>query len=366
MKNLYLFIFFIVSLITIISCKDNLVQEKTPQLPEEVFDYNQRLDDAFVNFVSVDNEVATLGRVLFYDKNLSKNKSVSCASCHQQHLGFADNKAFSTGVNVTESRRNSLALSNIFGYSAFFWDRRTFELQDLIFQPITDHIEMGFEKPEDVVERISNTTYYPELFNNAFGNTEVSAEKIEIAMTDFLSSLVSFESKYDLYQKGEAQLSASELIGESIFFTEGRCSNCHGGRNLGGSSGAANIGLELNYADKGIGAFRDEESSNGSFKIPGLRNIALTAPYMHDGRYNTLREVLNHYNTGIIQHPNLSWILTDEFVEIENNPWWNPSNGGTPTRFNFSELELDALEAFLHTLTDYEYINEEMYSDPFH
>ncbi len=371
MKNPIIFLSFFLS-VFFCACADNDNSHNitNPNLPDEAYDYQSRVENFnniyFNASTAIDNDKATLGRVLFYDKHLSINQSISCASCHKQHLGFADNEAFSKGVNVTKTLRNSPSLSNLFRHHRFFWDRRAINLEDLIFQPITDHIEMGFQDTEMLIERINNTSYYPNLFEKAFGNQNITEEKITEAFVHYLNALTSFESDYDKFQNGmdpTLAFSPKELLGRDLFMTKALCSNCHNGPNFGGSS-SANIGLQMEYEDNGIGTRLNDESLNGFFKVPSLRNIALSSPYMHDGRFSTLREVLNHYNNGIIQHPNLSWQLT--IFEEDPFSWWEPpANGGEPIRLNLTEDELDAIEAFLHALTDYKFITEPMYSNPF-
>ncbi len=367
MKNL-IYLSNIILVFCFFSCSDNsgVFEERVPILPENNYDYKIPSDGSLIfgNPPIINDSKATLGRVLFYDNNLSGNKSVSCASCHKQHLGFADNTSFSTGANVTKTLRNSPSLSNLFSYPSFFWDGRTNNLEELIFQPIADHIEMRFSNEEVLVDRLERTSYYPDLFQNAFGSPEINKEKISEAMAEFLESMVGIDSKFDRANSSDlSTFSLSERNGMDLFHGKATCGSCHRDSNLGAMGGAANIGLDIQYEDNGI--------SHGRFKIPSLRNVALSSPYMHDGRFSTLREVINHYNKNIQPHGALSWQLTEEgrqaIEDFNNNGgWWNqPPNGGTPTRLNLTESEIDDLEAFLNTLTDWNYVNDVRFSDPF-
>ncbi|MGB1247439.1 MAG: cytochrome-c peroxidase [Chitinophagales bacterium] len=369
MKKIFFFLF--LSTVLFSCTKDEISSTSGyPTLPAGNFQYsNVDLPDYFPQFnpendTTFDSE-ATLGRVLFYDKKISLNKSISCASCHNQSLGFADNEAFSSGFGLQSTKRNSSSLTNLYRMNRFFWDGRESELSDLIFQPIQDHIEMGFTDENLLVERIANQSYYADLFADAYGDTEVNKERIEHSITAFLESMISYQSKYDKGQEmGFTNFTPEELLGKNIFFSKGKCWNCHNGFNLGGS-GFANTGLYLDYPDNGRG--------DGEFKVPSLRNIELTAPYMHDGSIATLTQVLEHYNSGLASHSNLHWIFTEDADE-NGNPvgfdptigWWEePPNGGNPAPLNLSPDEIKALEAFLNTMTDHSYVSDIKYADPF-
>lgn len=302
---------------------------------------------------------ATLGRVLFYDKKLSFNNTVSCGSCHHQAEGFADSKKFSVGFEGQLTGRNANSIVNASMQSSYFWDGREVRLEDMVLKPINNHIEMGIDKIENLDKKLSGTSYYPELFNKAFGSTEISKVKISKALAQFLRSMVSFGSKADQ----SANLSAQEEKGFQIFINKANCDRCHAGANMrgyyedlsiiGGSVGAfANIGLDEKYSDKGLGAFQAEKE--GYFRVPTLRNIELTAPYMHDGRFGSLEEVVEHYNSGIKNHPLLS-------LELRSN--WDPNS--LPLKLNLTPEEKSDLVAFLKTLTDKKLLADERYSDPF-
>jgi len=303
------------------------------------------------------NDIATLGRVLFYDGKLSKNNATACASCHLQEKAFSDGSVFSTGFGGDQTTRNSLSFQNLSLGNNFFWDSRQRTLQDLIGEPIVNHIEMGIEDLPDLMRKLGETDYYPELFEKAYGTSTITEEKFTKAISQFLASITTTNSAYDrAIQNDFEEFSSLEKLGMAIFYSDkALCGSCHTGANFAApdaidqyynpSRGTTNIGLDLDYADEGrIDGF------GGEFKIPSLRNIALTAPYMHDGRYETLREVLDHYNTGIKPHPNLDFKLLDN---------------GVPIKMGLSSLELDALEAFLQTLTDTDLTTNPAYSNPF-
>lgn len=356
------------------SCKKELSNSAgslTLNLPENTFDYNQKAPRQL--FDTIDNHKATLGRVLFYDKNLSVNKSIACASCHKQHLGFSDNKAFSKGVNVAQTLRNTPPIVNLAYYGSFFWDNREDSLEAMVLMPIQDHIEMGFNDLEQMIFNLKGQSYYDDLFRRAFSTPDINSDRVGSALAEYLRGMFSSESKYEIGKEIDfSNFSSRELVGKEVFFDKAKCSNCHSSTNLDGGSRVANIGLNLNYEDKGVGALRDEIRDYGKFKVPGLRNIALTAPYMHDGRFKTLEEVIQHYNNGVVQHQNVDWRLTtsrDSAFALRDGfdgGWWEePENGGKPLKLNLSEYEIECLIAFLNTLTDHQYINAERYSNPF-
>jgi cytochrome c peroxidase len=312
------------------------------------------------NALEVKNEVATLGRVLFYDTKLSINNVIACGSCHLQSKAFSDVSAGSKGFKGVETTRNSMSIANPILTSNLFWDSRSKSLQDMVLKPVQNHIEMGMEDIAFLKQKLQQTSYYPELFKKAYGNNYVTEQGINTALMQFLASMVSHNSKFDDGAKSKfLNYNTLESLGKDLFMSERlSCNKCHSGVNFtlgdemssnnpyGGSSGAegtANIGLNLVYKDNGKG--------NGKFKIPTLRNVELSAPYMHDGRFKSLEEVVEHYNNGIQAHPNL-----DENLKDKN---------GEPRRLNLSNLEKSALIAFLKTLTDKKYTSDPKYSNPF-
>ncbi len=308
-----------------------------------------------------DNQVtdwgATLGRVLFYDENLSLNNTISCASCHEAENGFSDAAAFSTGFEGNLTGRNSMGLANAKFYNSgrFFWDERANNLENQVLLPIQDHIEMGLTLTQ-LENRVRNEDYYLVLFNAAFGSETVNSDRISLALAQFVRSMLSYNSKYDA---GRSQVNnerdnfpnftAAENQGKAIFFGQGNCDDCHGTESFVGPN-PRNNGLDVVYADNGVGEISGNQNDFGDFKVPSLRNIALTAPYMHDGRFATLAQVVEHYSSGVQNHPNLS-------NQLRQN--------GQPRLGNFSNAEKAALVAFMNTLTDTEFINDVRYSNPF-
>lgn len=314
----------------------------------------------------ISNNSVLLGRVLFYDTKLSINNTISCGSCHRQALAFADNVSFSKGFGNLVTVRNSMSIQNPVNNHNMFWDSRAKSPSDLALMPVFNHLEMGMETDEMLVTKLSNTSYYPQLFQDAFGDRTITRKRISTAIAQFVNCMFSMESKFD---KGTVNsfkdFSPLEMEGKDLFFSSKfKCSECHAGNSFsapdepggeyGGSGGGfgdgsgddpkgtANIGLDMVYKDNGLGS--------GRFKIPSLRNIELTAPYMHDGRFKTLDEVLEHYSHGIQNHPNLD----DKF-----------RTNGQAARLNFTEHDKLALISFLKTLTDYNLITNPKFSDPF-
>lgn len=314
----------------------------------------------------ITNDGATLGRVLFYDKKLSANGTIACASCHQQSKGFSDDAVLSLGFEGGTTGRHSMTLINSRFYrrGRFFWDERASTLEEQVLMPFQDPVEMGMTLNE-VVSTVQAQSYYPQLFENAFGSQEVTSEKISLALAQFVRSIVSYSSKYD---EGRAtapspganfsNFTTEENLGKNIFFATipnggGACFGCHTTEAfISANPGPQNNGLDpVSTTDVGAGSVFNNPIFVGRFKTSTLRNIELTAPYMHDGRFATLEEVVEHYNSGIQAHPTLSPALTD----ANNNP----------IRLNLSDTQKAALVAFMKTLTDTSIATEQKWSDPF-
>ena len=354
-------------------------------LPSEPYKYSAVLPSLFGGKeVAVNDHVATLGRVLFYDKLLSLNNTIACASCHKQQNAFADPVRFSVGFEDKLTGRNSMHIVNAFNKNSFFWDERASSLFDQVLMPVQNHIEMGFESLSDLESKLSSTSYYPELFQKAFGSSQITEQQIAHALEEFIGSMASYRSKYDEgAERGFTNFTQKELLGKTLFLDQLNCGGCHMAPDFTqGWGGGANIGLDENYRDDGMGY--------GHFQVPSLRNVALTAPYMHDGRFQTLEEVVEHYNSGVKAHPQLDWRMIN-FSQSQNgtpNPFeFQPNvaideNGNiiivdvfspntplnvdvTPQRLHLSQSDKDALVAFLNTLSDYEFVTDPKFSDPF-
>jgi cytochrome c peroxidase len=383
MKPVLKFYIFIAMLVCYASCRkstllsddelEKLTLRRYITIPSEPFNYANPDLPAFFNdqFVRIqdntpaDNPVtdwgATLGRVLFYDTRLSKNNTISCASCHQQQFGFSDTAEFSVGFEGGLTQRHSMGLANARYYSngRFFWDERAPTLEAQVLMPIADEVEMGLSL-DSVTRRLRSTEFYPILFRYAFGTEEVSTERISKAMAQFIRSMVSYRSKYD---EGRA-LAASRLdsfpnytpeenLGKFIFMTNKNvnCFGCHNTDVLI-TDNPRNQGLHFGNADSGVFVHTQNPLDIGKFKAPSLKNVALRGRFMHDGSLKGLSEVLNHYNLDIQPNPNLDMHLRDV--------------NGNPAIMNLSTDELKALEAFLKTLTDEKMIHDVKFSSPFH
>lgn len=312
---------------------------------------------------------ATLGRVLFYDKKLSFNQTKSCASCHAQEHAFADPVALSEGFAGGLTGRNSMGLSNARFYlnGHFFWDERANTLEDQTLMPIQDHVEMGMTL-DSLTARLQQQPYYKILFKEAFGDTLVTSDRISLSLSQFVRAMVSYQSKYDngLNQitgppaPGQAipGLTAQENLGLNIFRdpARGGCAGCHA-TDLFFGAAPFNNGLDAVITDLGLGAVTGNPADNGKFKVPSLRNIALTGPYMHDGRFETLEEVVEHYNSGVQLSETLDPRLTA--------PGGGPNQQRRARRLNLTQTEKDALVAFMHTLTDTVFVADEKFGNPF-
>lgn len=308
----------------------------------------------------VTNTGATLGRVLFYDKRLSANQTVSCSSCHQAEHGFSDPAKFSTGFEGGLTGRNSMGLTNARYYlrGHFFWDERANTLEDQTLMPIQNNVEMGMTLPV-LTQKIALEPYYAELFSAAFGDSTITSDRVSKALSQFVRSIVSGNSKYDQgVPLNFSNLTQQENQGRQLFTGPAGCVACHGSDNFVPGVQIFNNGLENPYTDKGLGGITGLASDEGFFKVPSLRNIELTAPYMHDGRFATLEQVVDFYNNGVVNHPNLSPQL-----RLPPGPPGSPPPG--PRRLNLNNGEKAALVAFLKTLTDRSVTTDVKFSDPF-
>ncbi len=343
------------------------------RLPEELHNYSDPDLPAHFNTAVVqgfdntplDNqiydELATLGRVLFYEKALSANTTTACASCHLQENGFSDPNQLSIGFQGVATPRNSMGLVNSKYYERghFFWDERANTLEDQVLEPIQNDIEMGLTL-EQAQSNIIAQSYYPYLFEQAFGDTNVTSERMSLALSQFVRSMVSYESKYDEgVSTNFINFTASENRGRALFNSgQTNCGACHinslnnGNEAILQPNRTFNNGLDaaLINDDNGVGDVVNNQNQNGRFKVGSLRNIALTGPYMHDGRFATLLDVVEHYNSGVQDHPNLD-------NRLQRN--------GNPVRMNLSDQDKEDLVAFMQTFTDENFINDEKFSNPF-
>ncbi len=333
------------------------------------------------------NHGATLGRVLFYDRQLSRNLTIACASCHLQKAAFTDPRQFSRGFKGKLTRRNSMSLANLRFTNlnglrpGFFWDERAATLEDQVLLPIQDPIEMGM-KLQELIPRLEKLPYYPDLFQAAFGSKSITSRRVARALAQFIRSMVSLDSRYDraaARKDDDIVLTRLEQQGETLFvegvggIAEFACAMCHVPPTFNMPK-AQNIGLDLpvtnnskrdktarsgNPRDRGLGELGRPsndtftKSNDGKFKAPSLRNVALTAPYMHDGRFKTLEQVIAHYSGKVRPHPNLG-------LAFEDN-----SSDKRELGFQFTKTQQQALVAFLKTLTDKRFLTDVRFSDPF-
>jgi cytochrome c peroxidase len=341
-----------------------------PNLPKDMFDYvayavtnlPQHYSDPNSpagNLSSTDNTPptnpitnagATLGRVLFYDPFLSANNTTSCGSCHQQQFGFADPRQFSSGFQGGLTTRRSMGLSNAKFYQRghFFSDERAATLEDQVLQPIQDSVEMG-NNLSTLIPQVANTTYYPALFQAAFGTPDITPERISLALAQFVRSMVSYHSKFDqAFAAGTngnpdfaAVFNASEQHGQELFTNLG-CAQCH---TTGGhvSDTIHNNGLDAVTLDPGAGS--------GKFKAPSLRNVGARVWFMHNSRFEGLRSVIEFYNSGVQDNPDLDPLLRN--------------SDGTVRTLNLSAQDKIDLINFLNTLTDNVFLNDQKFANPF-
>lgn len=360
-----------------------------PTLPAVTLDYDHAFPAHFTTpFVTGsdntpgDNQTtdagATLGRVLFWDRRLSQNGTVACGSCHQPDAGFSDNVALSEGFDGESTRRNSMSLLNARFYArgAMFWDERADTLEDQVLRPIQDAAEMGLTLDE-LVERVEGAEYYVPLFEDAFGDSEVTTERISFALAQFVRSIASYQSAWDEgvqlvdgdVDQDFPNYTAEQNRGKDLFFGQARCGACHmAGSPLNppppGGPGGPTDNLALWYVnepvnnglfdddDDGYGETTGQTQDAGKFKSPSLRNVSLTAPYMHDGRFTTLLEVVEHYDSGVENHPNLDPRLRNPQTQM-------------PQRLGLSPADRNALVAFLETLEDPTLAADPRWADPF-
>ena len=308
-------------------------------------------DNILAPVIPVDNpmtvEGVALGKKLFFDPILSGDNTQSCADCHAPENAFSDTRKFSDGINGEFGNRNTMPLFNLaWNYDEkFFWDGNTFSLEHQALVPVADPIEMN-STWLDVELKLQQHNEYPDLFEAAFGTTKIDSNLVTKAIAQFERTLISANSKFDQYLLGQTNLTPEELNGFNIFMDEARgdCFHCHGSDKnpLWTDNAFHNNGLDQTFTDLGLGAVTGDPADNGKFKSPSLRNLAFTAPYMHDGRFATLDDVINHYSEGL---KNSSTI--DPLMKKVNQ-------GGV----QLTTEDKAHLKAFLLSLSDTEFVNE--------
>lgn len=276
-----------------------------------------------------------LGRKLFYDGILSSDNSISCGTCHSQVHGFADhNVNFSSGVNNLKGSRNSPAITNMIWSPSFMWDGGVNHIEVFSVAPITNPVEMN-ETMENVINKLNASASYRSAFKKAYGTETITDQLMLRALTSYMAMLVSSNSRYDQFRQGKAIFTPQEVEGLQLF--EQKCASCHTAP-LFTNYTFQNNGLDSDFTDLGRGRITLDEADNGKFKVPSLRNVELTYPYMHDGRFWSLEQVLDHYDHGIKQSATLS----------------NQLSSGIP----MTTEEKQKIILFLKTLTDYKVISE--------
>ncbi len=356
-----LFLSFIVLAIALIACKKEVVPY-TEVVAYDDTPYELQLMNSTLPPVNLpgDNPMTVqkvkLGKMLFFEKALSLDNSINCASCHDQSAGFSDPNQFSEGVGGAMGTRQSMAIVNMaWNSNGFFWDGRAQLLRHQALLPIQDPLEMKESLP-NVIEKLNEMEIYRNQFIRAFGTSEITSERISLALESFMFSIVSDNSKYDRYLAGTATLTESEERGRVLFFAEynpffpelsgADCAHCHAGNNFENDLYMNNgLDTDAQFIDFGRENATENVNDRAKFKIPTLRNIEVTGPYMHDGRFSTLEEVVEHYNNG-----------------VQNSSTVDPALLGTTS----TGLMLDAQEKidlvnFLKTLTDYTFLNNPEY-----
>lgn len=287
-----------------------------------------------------------LGKKLFFDPILSSDNMVSCATCHAPSLAFTDARINSIGVNGAIGQRNSMPLFNLaWNYDErFAWDGKELSLERQVFEPVRNPEEMNSNWAQ-LVNELQNHPEYPQLFNEAFGTANIDSVLVAQAIAQFERTLISAGSKFDRYSLGLEELTEQELSGLDVFLSEekGDCFHCHGNPNnpLWTNNSFHNNALDANFTDLGLGAVTGDPSDNGKFKTPSLRNLSFTAPYMHDGRFQTIDQVIEFYSTGLQNSPTVDPLMK------------KVDEGGV----NLTTQQKEDLKAFLLTLNDESFVN---------
>jgi cytochrome c peroxidase len=358
MKLKYTYTALIAVILLAMSCKDEVIDIVEWDPSPYTLEYGIFPEPSIADDNKLTIQGVQLGRMLFYEKILSKDGTQACASCHMQEFAFSDTAKFSIGVQGLPGKRQAMAVFNMAWHNnEFFWEGRAHLLRDQALMPIQDELEMD-ETLENVIAKLSANQMYKDQFMRAFGSEEITSEKMSLAMEQFMNSIVTNNSKYDQFLNDSSVFNPSEKRGFDLFFTEynqffpdesgADCAHCHSGDNFENDL-YMNNGLEAMASDIGREEVTKNAGDKGKFKVTSLRNIELTPPYMHDGRFSTLEEVVEHYNSGLKSSPTL-------------DPALEQTRG---TGLMLSEQDKIDLVAFLKTLTDNDLISNNAYSNPF-
>lgn len=353
MKNV-LFVF--IAVLSIFSCDSSGGSEEEPFSPTyveldipEVFK-DRVLPPVLPSTNPLTEEGIYLGKKIFYDPILSRDNTISCSTCHIQERAFTNHLPKAIGIDGQRLSRNTISLTNLaWNYNEVFtWDGHTNGIEKEVEKTIENPLEMD-NSWDDAVNNLQNSREYPALFKKAFGKEKITKEFVIKAIAQFLRTIVSANSKFDKYLRRELDLTYDERVGYSIFEREekGDCFHCHGGIHnpLWTDNSFHNNGMDSIYADIGLENVTGKNSDRGKFKTPSLRNLKYTAPYMHDGRFATLDEVIEQYSEHVIYNK-----YTDPLME-------HAAKGGV----HLTDTEKKQLKAFLLTLTDESFINSEKY-----
>ena len=351
MKGFFKYTVLGLCIITVLSCSDEKMDIYVNQPTAMPLDIPQIFSENILDpVIPIDNpqtaEGVALGKKLFFDPLLSGDNTQSCASCHRPQNAFTDRARFSEGIDGVRGNRNSMPLFNLaWNYDEkFFWDGRVFSLEHQALEPVTNPVEMH-NTWEVVIQRLEQHPEYPQMFSDAFGEGPITNEKATKAIAQFERTLISANSKFDNYLLGQGELTPQELNGLNVFMdeTKGDCFHCHGNPNnpLWTDNIFHNNGLDATFTDLGLGEVTGDPADNGKFKSPSLRNLAFSAPFMHDGRFATLDEVINHYSEGLQDSPTIDPLMK------------KVDEGGV----QLNAQDKADLKAFLLTLSDPSFIN---------
>lgn len=351
--RLFYLLSLMVPFMVMVSCGNNDTDNPEPEETWNPTPYQLQIPDGFPDMLipeynPMTSEGVSLGRQLFYDPILSADNSQSCASCHGQAFGFTDNgRQFSMGIDGIEGSRNAMPLINAGWMPTLFWDGRDPSLESQALEPVPNPIEMHQQWP-DAAAKLKAHPDYPDLFFNAFGTRDIDSSYVVKAIAQFERTLISGNSKWDKYLRGEVELSQAESKGFEIFFTEkGDCFHCHS-TILFTDNLFHNNGLDSEFTDMGRFDVTANANDRGKFKTPTLRNIIYTGPYMHDGRFETLEEVIDFYSEGL------------QFSETIDPLMKNVNQGG----IQLTDDEKQNLISFIKTLTDTDFISNPEFSNP--
>lgn len=342
-------IVYILSFLAIISCNKEVID--TPDVHSHNHTHVLLQTNGFPSMTIPDNNPLTiegieLGRKLFYDPILSGDSTQSCSSCHLQEHAFSDPKQFSIGIDGIAGNRNASALVNPGWLPTAFWDGRANSLEEQALGPVPNPIEMHQEWTDALI-KLNNDSLYSTDFKLAFGETTITKEAVAMALAQFERTLISDQSRYDLFLNDQLSLTPLEAAGFNLFFSEkAECFHCHGGP-LFSDNDFHNNGLDEILTDPGYMDVTKKSSDDGKFRSPTLRNIEFSAPYMHDGRFQTLEEVIDFYSEGVKTSSTIDPLMPND-------------NGG----FHWTPLEKTQLIAFLKALSDTTFIQNPKFSNP--